>query len=142
MSGYSSPFLDARQAYLESRLCSFAALIHRGLAATTLGCRQHFASTERLHAEALPVSPNSGAAKKNFRKCNDRMRVQMGEKACSERNKWCRNAEQIRTAQRLRMEKDPLAVCTSRKRKLRIKDALAGLVTIVRLSQCHYSKWH
>src|SRR5215813_10625348 len=53
MSGYSWPLLDARQEHLESRLCSSAALIHRGLAATALVCQHHFAPTERLHAEAL-----------------------------------------------------------------------------------------
>src|SRR6478609_3819218 len=104
MSGYSWPLLDARQEHLESRLCSFAASIHRG-----------FAPTERLYAEAFLVSPNSGAAKKYLWKCNDRMRAQTGEKACIERDKWCRSAAQIRTAQRPRMAQDLLSVCTSRK---------------------------
>src|SRR5882757_1666217 len=141
MSGYSWPLLDARQEHLESRLCSFAALIHRGLAATTLVCQHHFAPTERLHAEALLVSLNSGAAKKYLWECNDRMRAQTAEKTCIERDKWCRSAEQIRTDQRPRMAQDLLSACTSRKRKSRVKGARTSLVTIVRLSQYQHSKW-
>src|SRR5215813_1606940 len=142
MNGYSLPLLGARQEHLESRLCSFAPLIHRGLAARALVCQQHFAPTEQLHTEGLLASLNSAAAKKYLRECNGRIRAQTGEKTCSERDKWRRSAEQIRTAQRPRMAPDLLSVCTSRKPKSRVKGALPSLVTIVRLSQYQHSKWH
>src|SRR5262245_13725464 len=133
MSGYSLPLLGAQREHSKLRLCSSAALIHRGLAARALVCQQHFALTERLHAEGLLVSPNSAAAKKYLRECTGRMRGQTGEKTCSERDKWCRSFEQIRTAQRPRMAKDLLSLCISRKRKSRVKGAPLSLVTIVRL---------
>src|SRR6516164_5110184 len=141
MSGYSLPLIGARREHSKLRLCSSVALVHRGLAARALVCQQHFAPTERLHAEALLVSPNSAAAKKYLRECTGRMRAQTGGKTCSERDKWCRSVEQIRTAQRPRMAQDLLSVCTSRKQKSRVKDALLSLVTIVRLSRYQHSKW-
>src|SRR5215475_102065 len=141
MSRYSLPLLGARREHSKLRLCSSAALIHRGLAATALVCQHHFAPTEQLHSEALLVSPNSAAAKKYLRECNDRMRAQTGEKTCSERDKWCRSVEQIRTAQRPRMAQDLLSVCTSRKQKSRVKGAHPSLVTIVHLSHYQHSKW-
>src|SRR5262245_5216230 len=100
MSGYSLPLLGARPEHSKLRLCSSAALIHRGLAGRALVCQQRFAPTERLHAEALLVSPNSAAAKKYLRECTGRIGAQTGEKTCSERDKCCRSVEQIRTAQR------------------------------------------
>src|SRR5215831_6846972 len=142
MSAYSLPSLGARQGHPEQRFCSFAALIPRGLAARSLGCQQHFALTERLHAEALLVSPNSAAAKKYLRECTGRMRAQTGETTCSEKDKRRRSVEQIRTAQRPRMAQDLLLLCISRKRKSRVKGVLLSLVTIVRLSRYQHSKWH
>src|ERR1700745_391747 len=106
MSAYPLPLLGARQEHRESILGSFAALIHRSLAARAPIDERHLVPKERPRAAAPPALPDSADAGKRLLECSGRRRVEMGDPSYHGTTKCCRSAEEIRTAQPSGMEQE------------------------------------
>src|SRR5438876_7384992 len=115
MSAYSLPSLGARQERRESSLGSFAALIHRSLAARAPIDARHLAPKERPRAAAPPALPDSADAGRDLLECSGRTRVQMADPSYHGTDKCRHSAEQIRIAQPSRTAREFSSGRTSHK---------------------------